>query len=235
MVEDETDEEDALEEEYFTRKEVKDELDRIDREGKFVPLEDIPAGTPKTVEIEGEKAYPIYSVRIAYTYDINDENREYIHKNRILPDGRAKESLPYTIMYKEEQDIEFVKQEAKEKNWLNFIRVHERGVEKGRIPIDNPQLESIEVSLLRYETWCPTWFSHWTFDDGRSDEEYLRSFGDFVNRMERVDDYCLMGAEDRWRWHGVADDGETTDPNKYTKPPCRCKHCKAKGIVRIDH
>ena len=188
------------------------------------------------IEIEGERAYPIYSVRIYYTEDVNDENREYANKSRIQPDGRAKAVLSNTVMYKEEQGIEFVKQEAKRKQWFNFIKAHERGsVEKGRMPIDNPKLESIEVSLLRYERWCLSWFSHWTFDDGRSDEEYLRSFARFVIRMERIENYCLMGAEDEWRWHGVADDGETTDPNKYTDPPCRCKHCKAKGIVRIDH
>ena len=187
-------------------------------------------------EIEGEKAYPIYSVRITYTEDINDENRKHIGENRKLPNNRAKGAISPTLMCKEEQDIDKIKQYTKEKIWSNYTKVRDRRtLEKGRIPIDNPKLESIEVSLLRYETWCLEWFTHWTFDDGRSDEEYLRSFADFVNRMERIDDYCLMGAEDRWRWHGVADDGETTDPNKYTDPPCRCKYCKAKGIVRIDH
>ena len=186
----------------------------------------------KEHKIEGEKAYPMYSVRMEYTEDINDENRKYIDKNRILPNNRAKGMIDDNPMYKEEQDIEFVKQEAKEKMWNNFVKVHERGnLQEGRMPIDNPKLESLEVFLLpRYETWCGGWFSHWTFDDGRSDEEYLQSFADFVNRMERVDDYCLMGAEDRWRWHGMADDEETR-----TDPPCRCKYCREKGIVSIDH
>ena len=193
-------------------------------------------GKAEEHEIEGEKAYPIYSVRIEYTEDVNDENRKYKNKKLILPNGRYKAMIDDDRMYKEEQDIAFVKQEAKEKMWANYIKVHDRRtLEKGRMPIDNPKLESIEVSLLRYETWCLTWFSHWTFDDGRSNIEYLKSFARFVARMERIDDYCLMGADDRWRWHGVADDGETMDPNKYTDPPCRCKGCKAKGIVRIDH
>jgi len=187
-------------------------------------------------KIEGENAYPIYSVRIEYTEDVNDENREYVNKYReMLPNGRAEGSLSPTLMYKEEQHLDKIKVEVLDKIWPNYTKVHERGNKKGRMPIDNPKLKSIKVSLLRYETWCHGWFSHWTFDDGRSDEKYLQSFGDFVNRMEKVDDYCLMGAEDMWRWHGVADDGKTTDPNKYTDPPCRCKYCKAKGIVRIDH
>ena len=186
-------------------------------------------------EIEGEKAYPIYSVRIAYTHDLNDENRKYILNKDRLQNGRAKGLQSTTVMYKEEKDIEFVKQYAKEEIWTNFIKVHEQGNQNGRMPITNPTLESIEVSLLRHETWNITWFSHWTFDDDRSNAEYVKSFARFVARMERVEDYCLMGAEDVWRWHGVANDGETTDPNKYTDPPCRCMYCKNKGIVRIDH
>ena len=180
--------------------------------------------------IEGEKAYPIYSVRIEYTEDVNDENRKYIDKNRILPNNRAKGVIKDTLMYNKEQDIEFVEQDVKETIWDSFIKVHERGKQEGRVPIDNPRLESTDISLLRYETWCLDWFSHWTFDDGRTDEEYLCSFEDFVNRMERIDNYCLMGAEDRWRWHGMKDDEET-----HTDPPCRCKYCKTKGIVRVDH
>jgi len=183
------------------------------------------------IETEGEKAYPIYSVRIAYTEDINDENREYVHKYReMLPNGRAKALLTNTVMYKEEQDIDKIIQYAKEKIWTNYIKVHERGNPKGRMPIDNPKIESIDISLLRYETWNRTWFSHWTFDNGRSNIEYVKSFARFVARMERVDDYCLMGAEDMWRWHGKSDDGK-----EQTDPPCRCMHCKVKEIVRIDH
>lgn len=182
-------------------------------------------------EIEGEKAYPIYSMRIEYTEDINDENRKYIGKARKLPNNRAKDAIRQSLMYKEEQDIDKIQQEAKEKIWANYIKVHDRHtLEKGRIPIDNPKLESIKVSLLRYETWCPSWFSHWTFDDSRSNAEYVESFARFVARMEKVDDYCLMGAEDVWRWHGMSNDGK-----ERTDPPCRCMHCKDAGIVRIDH
>jgi hypothetical protein len=31
--------------------------------------------------------------------------------------------------------------------------------------------------------------------------------------------YCLMGAEDHWRWNN----------------PCRCDDCKKLGVTRIDH
>ena len=52
------------------------------------------------VKIEGEKAYPIYSVRIEYTEDINDQNRKYVNESRILSSGRAKGSQSTTVMYK---------------------------------------------------------------------------------------------------------------------------------------
>lgn len=182
-------------------------------------------------EIEGEKAYPIYSVRIAYTFDNNDENRKYIGKNRILPNGRVNDSISPSLMRKEEQDIGQIVQYAKEEIWPNYVKVHDRRtLEKGRMPIDNPQLESIDVSLLRYETWNSGWFTHWTFDNGRSNIEYVESFARFVARMERVDGYCLMGAGDKWRWHGMSDDSK-----ERTDPPCRCMNCKNAGIVRIDH
>ena len=38
-------------------------------------------------------------------------------------------------------------------------------------------------------------------------------------RLYPTEYYCLMGAEDRWRWKG----------------PCRCEHCQRLGIVRINH
>lgn len=182
------------------------------------------------IEIEGEKPYPIYSVRIEYTQDINDENRKHVNEKPRLPNNRVKSSQSTTVMYKKEHDIAFVQQYAKEKIWANFTKVHERGNKEGRMPVDHPKIESIDVSLLRHETWCLTWFYHWTFDDGRNNTEYLESFARFVARMERVEDYCLMGAEDMWRWHGTSDDGK-----ERTDPPCRCMHCKNKGIVRIDH
>lgn len=177
-----------------------------------------------------DKKYPIYSIRIEYTEDINNENRKFILDKNTLPNSRIKDIITNTVMYTKEQNNEFIKQSAKEKIWAHFVENHKRGAPKMQIPIDNPNLESIEISLLRYESWCLTWFSHWTFDDGRNDKEFLQSFNAFVNHMERIEDYCLMGAEDRWRWHGVADDGETN-----TDPPCRCKYCKEKGIIRIDH
>lgn len=129
-------------------------------------------------------------------------------------------------MYKEKQDIGTLKQKI-ENEWVpKYFKkggIHE-------VPIVNPSDVEIDINFVRYETWCLEWFCHFTFDDGRSDEEYLQSFRYFVNRMKRVDDHCLMGAEDRWRWKGTTDDGEGETP-----PPCRCGGCKKAGVVRINH
>ena len=184
------------------------------------------------MKIEGENAYPLYQVSIRYSQDVIEENRDYAEKYSEIKDGRFDTlNNSHNYMYKEGKDIdEIINTELKE-HWPTFIKARERGhVEKGHLPIDNPVLESISAKLLRYETWSLTWFSHWTFDDGRSDEEYLASFARFVSRMEDRDDYCLMGAEDRWRWKGRTDDGKGE-----TDPPCRCKHCKVKGLIKIDH
>jgi hypothetical protein len=44
----------------------------------------------------------------------------------------------------------------------------------------------------------------------------------------KIDAYCLMGAEDRWRWYGG-------DYDNKTNPPCRCEGCKKYGVIRINH
>lgn len=99
---------------------------------------------------------------------------------------------------------------------------------------------TIDGQFERYDTWCLTWFSHFTFDIGQSDAEVLHSFQEYVD--EKLDlnrkngklvngywqePFCLMGAEDRWRWCGAEPDG--------SKPPCRCKFCKEQGVIRIGH
>lgn len=78
--------------------------------------------------------------------------------------------------------------------------------------------------FVREETWLCVWFFHSTLNTHLTDDELLESFERFVcrhegKRPEQDDFVCLMGAEDRWRWKG----------------PCRCEHCIAQGVVRIDH
>jgi hypothetical protein len=144
-------------------------------------------------------------------------------------------------MYKEDPEEAGVAIDAQE--W--WTKLLEKQKEKADL---HPSDVELTVTFLRYETWCLTWFSHYTFDDGRSDVDFIRSFEKFVGRMECLnerarykhgrdtDAYCLMGAEDRFRWTarakgtGIVGCGETTG-----EPPCRCEGCKAAGVVRIDH
>jgi hypothetical protein len=101
----------------------------------------------------------------------------------------------------------------------------------------NPLDLSVNVEFRRWEVWCGGWFGHWTWDVGLSDEQILESFDRFVDRMKCLNDrepdaYCLMGAEDRWRWYGC----ETGDPGSgRTPPPCRCPMCKQRGVITIGH
>lgn len=111
-----------------------------------------------------------------------------------------------------------------------------------------------EVELLRYEEWCLGWFGHWTFDIGLSDQEVLDSFQRYVDRIVQhnrehqqvikhkdgeeflVDDICLMGAEDRWRWTARGNGSSILGCGEETGgAPCRCSGCKMNGVVRIDH
>lgn len=96
----------------------------------------------------------------------------------------------------------------------------------------------------RHDTWCLAWFCHYTFDEGRTDAELLRSFEEFVIGKQQFNDknktlvtygdgsrhwrepYCLMGAEDRWRWRGQGDG---------MPAPCRCADCKASGRTHVNH
>jgi len=109
----------------------------------------------------------------------------------------------------------------------------------------NPADPKVEVTFRRWETWCPGWFSHWTWDTGLPDAQVLDSFRNHVWRTEEVnrqegktvdghwqEPYCLMGAEDRCRWHGFVT-GNPADGK--TDPPCRCPYCKQRGVIKIGH
>lgn len=172
--------------------------------------------------IEGEQAYPIYKYEIQWIQNGNDK---VLQKD--LVDGRIYNNTSWYTMYKEDKNIEWL---INERNRLvSEYFNQEKFIDKNILEIEK------SVRFIEYETWCLTWFQHHTFDIGQSDEEVLSSFERFVERKERLilknkDSYCLMGAEDRWRWRGKTDDGK-----KDTLPPCRCIHCKKRGIIRISH
>lgn len=181
-----------------------------------------------TERIEGEQAYPIYQFSAKWHYP----NPEIQHGNWIegLPEGRAWNFANFQKMYKEE---------PKEGD-LNFFIINwwqKYVVDKG---LNNKDCSTpiLTVTFVENETWCIEWFQHYTFDTGQTNEEALLSFSKFVDRKQLLiyqkgeSAYCLMGAEERWRWRGAAPGGARNDESN---PPCRCKHCKEQGVLRIGH
>ena len=173
-----------------------------------------------------EKKYPIYRIQIKWHQAI-EEGKSYPEAwLKDVPDGYFSNSQCSNYVMLKEEDNSHIEGLIKDSIWS--IKKKQKG---HVINIDS------EYSVELYETWCPGWFQHWTFDDGKSDEEFIRSFHDYVDRIKIYnqeygtylednvwcDAICLMGAEDSWRWSG--DVG----------CPCRCEHCKIQGKVRIDH
>lgn len=184
-----------------------------------------------------EKTYPIYYVRIKWseTYAPDAECRMHRVGEPPLPEGRFWNGTGWYIMEKEERPVEEIAAEIARDWWPQYAAKRLQ-----------PDDMTIEVTLKERDTWCSGWFSHWTWDTGLSDAEVRASFQDYVDRIQRSDRSeseiggLLMGAADRWRWHGSATDDlsseHTDDPSGvHTDAPCRCEHCKARGIVRIDH
>lgn len=109
--------------------------------------------------------------------------------------------------------------------------LRKRQAEKGRELVG---LTS-NIELVRRAEWWLSWFCHSTFDVGQTDAEVLASFEQYLDwaepqSTERGGTVCLMGAEDRWRWHGYQD----KDGNR-TPAPCRCDGCRKYGLIRIGH
>lgn len=191
----------------------------------------------ETIRLVEENIYPIYSVTARWAMD--DSRRDptdapYWHEG--LPEGRIWNGTSYSTML-QAPDLQRVEREAHEW-WEHYEK-------KGA----NPSELKLTVAFVRNEAWCSGWFSHWTFDTGQSDEEVLASFERFVCRMEdlnrregkvvngyRHDAYCLMGAEDRYRWCASPAGSSIVGFHTERKlAPCRCDGCKKQGIVRIDH
>lgn len=208
----------------------------------FVGLvEDLMFYQPPKDKINGEQAFPIYSFSAKWAQD-GVQDPEYPNSFKDLPEDRIWNSTSFTKMFKTEQtedDLEAFQNEW----WEHSIKSVDH--------YDNIALESKNISdlvlnhkFIEFEVWNLLWFEHMTFDIGKSNEEVLRSFEDFVRRKEELnkhyryktgedrDKYCLMGAEDRWRWHGAEPNGERDD---HSPAPCRCKYCKQFGVVKITH
>lgn len=185
--------------------------------------------------IEGYPAYPIYKFNFRWSQDgVQDEKYPKWHEG--LPEGRTWNGTGFNKMFKEEKTQEWLNAYAANW-WANYIIKQQQDSK-----IKNPELVKIEAVFSEYETWYLTWFQHETFDIAQTDDEALRSFETFVTRKEILnerqqvidgnDAYCLMGAEDRYRWHGAEPNG---DKNDYSPAPCRCKFCKEQDVIRIAH
>jgi len=189
----------------------------------------------KNLIIEGEKAYPIYKfcARFAQNTERTDYNEHSIWTNG-LSKKRVWNSTCFSRMYKEEKTQGWLDNSVME--WWDKFCANEKNAAL------NLKLLSLKVEFFEFETWNLTWFQHETFDVGQTDEEALKSFAKFVSRKKSLNEkqqeidgkdvYCLMGAEDRWRWHGAMLNKRSSD---YSKAPCRCKLCKKQGLIRIDH
>ena len=177
---------------------------------------------------EGHPVYPIYHIKWSWP-----------EEGKYCKDGRNSSSSHF--MLREESDEEIAR----------IVRETRLSIAEDK-DVDSCDVQ-YEVKLVRHEEWCLTWFSHYTFDIGQSDQEALDSFERYVRRVEHhnrvtpcfvgegkdrfpVDDVCLMGAEDRWRWTArAAGQSILGCGDETSKPPCRCEGCKKRGVLTIDH
>ncbi len=195
--------------------------------------------------LPGEQAYPIFHVSAKWSQDVTEKDGDMgdrpAWQTEGLPEGRLWNGSNWYKMLKDRLtgpgNIAELTREVKEEWWPGY-----QADEKNR-DLNFADLK-VTVEFVRWEVWVLTWFQHWTWDVGLTDQDVLESFSRFVDRTEQLNQdegkmvdgywqepYCLMGAEDRCRWHGT----KTGDQDERTDPPCRCSHCKEQGVVRIGH
>lgn len=191
--------------------------------------------------LEDEIAYPIIRVRPRWSQDMTDEDREKGLEpgwTRDLPEGRKWNGSEWFLIEKEPRRPGVIINEVNELWWAKQLK-------KEKYVGRNPGDLTVTVELNRWEVWSCTWFAHWTWDIGMSDKDVLKSFRRFVARTQRInrneselvnglwiEKHCLMGAEESHRWHGTKDGSPMGEK---TMPPCRCEHCKRRGVVTINH
>lgn len=173
------------------------------------------------------KKYPIYSFSAKWSQD-GKQDPEYPNQWKDLREGRIWNSTGFTKMFREEQTQEQIDSFIN-KWWSRYL--------SNKDNIFNVEDLKLTAKYKEHESFVCTWFTHETFDDGQTDEEFLDEFEQFVRRYEYQQDsepgnypenyHCLMGAEERFRWRSGSDE--------YDGIPCRCKHCKSQGMLRIAH
>lgn len=155
-----------------------------------------------------ERKYPVY--RLDIWWEITNPMTKYDDMGNTVENSTIHRQYPVPPTSEAlEVDVR--------KFWLAML-TDERG---GPTLADRgAKLIGYSVEVTEIETWYQGRFRHMSLNVHLSDAELLDSFRQFVSRKrEGLESYCLMGAEDDWRWKG----------------PCRCEHCQARGIVRIDH
>ncbi len=180
--------------------------------------------------------YPRYDVGVRWEEPVPPDKKNEpfysLERNKDASDGCFWNATSFSKMYRADPTEEGVRKEALE--WWAAYRATK-----------SIKVETCEITITRKpdEEWCLTWFQHFTFDIGQTDDECLTSFACFLQRMGielryssgdyryQGDGYCTMGAEDRWRWCGSGDGSA----DSRTDPPCRCEHCKKQGVIRIGH
>ena len=151
-----------------------------------------------------EKTYPIYKFHARWNQDDFEGN-----------------SNGSNIMYRDEPSPLQLARDLT-KWWRQILTRKGMGSDKTPLVEKNPKLLELGIEFYEYESWCISWFNHYTFNIELTDEEIKRSFHAFVQRKlpdHNREKYCLMGADDTWRW----------------SEPCRCKHCVKLGKVTINH
>lgn len=172
-----------------------------------------------------ERWYPVY--RFDIWYEITHPMTKY---DDMVP---VVENSAWHRQYREPPTPEKLEDEI-HKFWLAMLTAERSGGQMPTMADRGAKLVGYSVTMVEIETWYQIWFQHASLNAHLSDNELLESFRQFVNRkrdadfnlrvlrgprQEGVEYYCLMGAEDHWRWKG----------------PCRCEHCQEQGVVRIDH
>lgn len=185
--------------------------------------------------IEGERAWPLFALTAYFERDLPPEWAHVLApwQTEEMPKGRIKDRSTWGPRGFRDWPSESKLAEWGRKCWDGTLE--RPRIESSRIL--NPANLTLIVTFRGWAVWWLTWFQHATFDVGLSDDEVLLSFQKHCDRETRKAQYagkevCLMGAEDRWRWKGADPDGA---PGSDSPPPCRCKHCKAAGLVRIGH
>src|SRR5574343_147241 len=150
-----------------------------------------------------EYKFPIYRIAAKWAQD---------------DDKYPESGTSFTKLYPLDTTLEDVKSDAK-KWWKRYILRKSGRLDKKSLKDKNAKLISLDVELKEYESWNCVWFSHETRNIHLTDNELLISFASFVDRKKGLNVenghfpadiildnknpyYCLMGAEDRWRWKG---------------------------------